>query len=297
MAEKCGPNNRGSRARGSFKFNRALSAFSCFPTMKTSLQALLLCGVLGGIQMAEASDLPLVQTSGYGVNGLVLWLAADSGVSRDFNNHVTSLVDKTNNFTLSAKAPYETPIYVFNGLHGRPVLRFSGNQCLYSSDNFGAALDHDMTIIVVAMTTASPNQLQIPLYLGQDTAPADCRALMYYSGKEFFDGHYAGFFGEPMVSNAFVVSAGSVNSALTQATFYRNGARTVVSDPAEETNGRKLENLSSSVWLGAASDPASCWQGDIAEALVYDRQLTDAEVHSIWLQLSFKYDLPQSSAP
>jgi hypothetical protein len=47
---------------------------------------------------ATANESPLVVTTGYGVDGLVLWLAADSGVTRDTNNNITALADKTGNF-------------------------------------------------------------------------------------------------------------------------------------------------------------------------------------------------------
>src|SRR5208282_190434 len=139
----------------------------------------------------------LTATTGYGVSGLVLWLAADSGVSIDTGNNVTALADKTGNFILTPNAPNQAPTYVPNGLNGRPVLRFNGNQSLYSPDNFGTALNRDMTIITVAMTTGSPNRLQYLLYLGRNVTPHANRALCYWQGNEDFDGQYVGFLGAP----------------------------------------------------------------------------------------------------
>ena len=309
------------RERAEPQANVAFSDFTRPTTMKIALLFLLICSLFSGIQIANADDSRLIQTTGYGVDGLVLWLAADSGVTRDSNNKVTALVDKTKNFTLTPNGSEQAPTFVPNGLNGKPVLRFNGNQSLYSSNNFGTALNRDMTMIIVAMTTASPDYEEFPLFMGQDATPATNRGFAYYRGKDFFDGHYAGSFGGPMITNAFVVSAASIDSTLTQVTFYRNGTRSMVSGPAAETMGRKFENLSPGLTMGATPGssgdwqgedalyreklrqypvtPVSSagWQGDIAEELVYDRQLTDAEVQSIWQQLSDKYDLPQAIAP
>ena len=240
---------------------------------------------------ATANESPLVVTTGYGVDGLVLWLAADSGVTRDANNNITALADKTGNFTLTTSDADQEPTYVPNGLNGKPVIRFNADQSLYSPDNFGTDLNRDMTIIVVSMTTGSRTRLQYPLYLGGNSTAHANRALAYYEGKELFDGQWVACYGPPIVRNAFVMTTASINPALTQATFYRNGAPTVVSNLAEESGKATFANLSSGVTLGAATDPCRGWLGDIAEALVYDRQLSPAEVQTIWSSLAFKYNL------
>lgn len=266
------------------------------------LPALLLLGVLIGIRLSAADPAPkpgqvdeatLTVTAGYGVSGLVLWLAADSGVTLDKNNatNVAALADKTGNFILTPTDPDLEPTYVPNGLNGRPVLRFNGNQSLYSPDNFGPALDHDMTIIIIGMTTGSPNREQFPLYLGQNSKPHANRSLAYFRGKELFDGQYVSFYGEPVVTKAFVISGASVNSTLTQATFYRNGKPIMVSNLSAENGDAKFENPSDGVTMGAATDPVRNWVGDIAEELVYDRQLTPAEMQTVSSFLSNKYGI------
>lgn len=271
---------------GRVLMQRQRSVLKCYFT-------LLVCGVLAGMQIVEADESRLVQTSGYGVDGLVFWLAADSGVTKDANGHVTELIDKTKNFTLTANASDQKPTYVPNGLSGKPVLRFNGRQSLYSSDNFGTALNRDMTIIVVTMTTAIPDYQESALALGQHDVHGNNRGYEYYAGREWFDGHFVGSPGEPMVSNTFLMSAVSIDPSLSQLTFYRNGKQTLTTGIEYGTFGK----LSPGVTVGADPQLVCGWQGDIAEELVYDRQLTDAEVQSIWQQLSDKYDLPQAIAP
>ena len=157
--------NRGGDERTSLVCGFAFPAFSRRSMGMKGLLAMLACGVLGGIGVAAADDAPkasgteeapLVVTSGYGVSGLVLWLAADNGVTLIKVSSVISLADKTGNFILTPNNEECADLLSRSGLNGRPVLRFNGNQSLYSPDNFGTALNRDMTIIFVAMTTCSP---------------------------------------------------------------------------------------------------------------------------------------------
>lgn len=273
--------------------------------------ALIVAGLLGGIGAAAgdvvkaptAVETPLVITTGYGVDGLVLWLAADSGVTMDSNGNVSALADKTGNFTLTAGSPDDEPAIISKGLNGRPVLRFNPDQSLYSADEFGTALDRDMTIIVLAKTNASRTFFQYPLYLGQNHTSHANRALAYYQGKEIFDGQWVSFYGPPVVRNAFVMMGVSVNPTVTQAAFYQNGAPTMVSNLSDENGKAAFENLSSGITLGAATQPCRGWLGDIAEVLVYDRQLSSVEMQMIWSALSIKYGLqtqavaPSSTSP
>jgi len=268
---------------------------------------LLVWGAPGLIGVAAAGDpsktpkpneTPLVVTSAYGVDGVVLWLAADSGVTKDDGNNVTALVDKTRNFTLTTTDPDQEPSYVANGLNGRPVIRFNGDQSLYSPDNFGTDLNRDMTIIVVAMNTGARTRLQYPLYLGQNSTSHANRALSCYRGYNLFDGQWVACYGPPPVRNTFVVTGASLNPALTQATFYLDGALTMVGGLARENGNATFGDLSNGVTLGAAAGPCRGWLGDIAEELVYDRQLSPTEMQLIWSSLAGKYGLhPVAIAP
>jgi hypothetical protein len=270
--------------------------------------AFLACGILGGFRLAAADatsaadtvEAPPTVANAYGVGGLVLWLAADCGVTLDKDGGVTALADKTGNFILTPNDPGQEPTFVPNGLNGRPVLRFNGNQSLYASDNFGNLLNRDMTIIIVGMTTSSPARQQYPLYLGQNASPHVNRAFSYIDGEEVFEGQFVGCDGPPVVTKVFGVWGASVNSAMTEATFYRDGRQTLVSTVSDANKKyhreASFENLSDGVTMGAATDPVCGWQGDIAEELVYNHQLTPTEMQFVWHYLSNKYGLHQTDA-
>jgi hypothetical protein len=271
--------------------------------MRKRLLPFLICGALVGFRFAaadappppEPAEAPLTISSGYGLYGLVLWLAADSGVTLDKENKggVAVLTDKTGNFILTPNSAEQEPILVPNTLNGKPVLRFNGSQSLYSPDDFGTALNRDMTIIIVAMTTSTEGE-EFPLYLGQNATQGANRALPILNGKYFFDGQFVGCYGPPALKT-FTMEAASINSSLSQGTFYRNGALVATGSVAEENKSLKRDgafiSLSEGVTLGAATDPVCGWRGDIAEALVFNHQLSPAEMQLVWSALSNKYGL------
>ena len=70
----------------------------------------------------------------------------------------------------------------------------------------------------------------------------------------------------------------------------------MVNNLAEEVGNAKFQDLSDGVTLGAATDPVRGWSGDIAEALVYDRQLTPTEMQFVCYSLSNKYGIHPTTA-
>jgi len=237
---------------------------------------------------------PLHVKRGYGVKGLVLWLAADNGVTSDAQGQVTALVDRTGNFTLTITGAVRGPTLVPNVLNGHPVLRFKGNHILYSPYNFGNALDHAMTFVSVAMTNSTPRE-EFSLYLGKNAAQGENRALAIFEGNELFDGQWVSCLGEPAVKNVFVLTGASINAGLTRATFYRND-KLIMTSGIKPDSTAPFAEVSDGVTLGAAPGPLCGWEGDIAEQLVFDRQLTPAEMQILWNTLSAKYALARTTA-
>jgi hypothetical protein len=250
-----------------------------------------------------AADPPLPGTTplhlrhGYGLKGLALWITAEDGITADAQSHVTQLVDKTGNFTLTPPNGGPGPTQAPKALNGHAVLRFTGSESLYSADSFGVAVDHAMTFIIVSRGTAPADAEQFVLYLGQNSDPHCNRSLCHFQGKEFFDGQFVGCFGEPVLRNVFFVDGASLNSARSRATFYQNG-RQVLSSRLSLLNGNaQFDQVSDGVTLGAAPTNLYGWQGDVAEALVFDRELTPAEMRTVSAALVTKYALKDPPAP
>lgn len=240
---------------------------------------------------AGANPPPLHVVHGYGIKGLALWIDAEHGVTTDAQGRVTQLVDRIGNFTLTPAG--HGPTLIPKALYGHAVFRFNGSQSLYSPDNFGNALDRAMTFIVVSLGTAPADAQQFMLYLGQNAEPHDNRSLCHLKGREMLEGQFVGSYGEPVLRNVFIMDSASLNRHHTRVTFYRNGNKVVLSGlNPEDGIGAKFEPVSDGVTLGAAPTNLYGWQGDIAEALVYDRELSPADMQTIWAALSAKYGLP-----
>jgi hypothetical protein len=88
----------------------------------------------------------------------------------------------------------------------------------------------------------------------------------------------------------FVAEETTLDPTVSNVTFYQNGLQT----SAQTLTG--VTSLSSGIALGAASDGSSPWQGDIAEVLVYDHQLSPSELQQVQTYLIDRYGLPGNAA-
>ena len=256
--------------------------------MRALALALLL---LAAAQFVDADPPPLHVKQGYGVRGLTLWITAEDGITTDAQGQVTQLVDKTGNFTLKPPNGLTGPTQVLKALNGHATLRFNGQQSLYSPDGFGNAQDHAMTFIIVSRGTAATDAEQFQLYLGQNADVGCNRSFSHLRGKELFDGQMVVCWGPPVLRDVFFMDSALFNPSHTQATFYRNGFKLMSSGLAPENGNAKFDYVSDGVTLGAAPTNLFAWQGDIAEALVFDHQLKPAEMQTLWTALSAKYAL------
>ena len=214
-------------------------------------------------------------------NGLTLWLKADSGVTRDKRGHVSEWTEQKGALSLSQSGS-TMPTYVANAINGQPALHFDGSQWLSSTANI--RIQKGLSMIAVASTT-SPGSQEYSIYLGPGTrAMFQNRGIGYLSGQELYDTSvgYA-LSGAAPPTNTFMVEAATLDDTLKNVTFYQDGVKTGVG----RING--VENLSPGITVGAMSDPSSGWQGDIAEILVYDHKLSNAEMSQAQAYLAQKY--------
>ena len=262
-----------------------------------------------GVTRFVAADLPLNAKGGgpppplhvkraYDIRGLTLWITAEDGITTDAKGQVTQLIDKTGNFTLTRPDGHAAPTQVLKALNGYAVLRFNGQQSLYSPYNFGNAQDGAMTFITVSLGTAAEGDEQFQLYLGQNSMNHCNRSLCHFKGREMLEGQFVGCYGPPVLRNVFFMDGAALNRTHMRTVFFRDGKKIMVSrlNPEDDPAAR-FDQVSDGVTLGAAPTNLFGWQGDIAEALVFDRALTEAEMQTIWNALSAKYGLGQQPAP
>ena len=216
-------------------------------------------------------------------NGLTAWFKADLGVTQS-GGVVTGWTDQTGNNSTTQTTQANQPTYIANDINGKPAVHFNGSQWLYSPQNVGPGMNADMTMIVVG-STYNPSAFQYNLFMGNGAAHVN-RGMGYESGQQFLDMSNGGWLaGSTPSANSFVVDADSLNSSLSNVTFYRNGIQT----GSAGTGG--IGALSNGLTIGETTDQYDPWQGDIAEVLVYDHQLSTAELQQVSTYLAGKYNL------
>ena len=220
-------------------------------------------------------------------NGLKAWYKADALPANSAS--VGTWSDQTGNYPVTQATTGSQPTYVANDINGEPALHFSGGQTLLTSASFGAGVNGDITIISVGSTT-QPGTQQYSAYIG-NTGANTSRGIGYQYGYQAFSLAYNDNYGAAAPSaNTFVSEAALVSSNVSSVTYYRNGVQTGTS-----TLGG-AQNISPGFAVGSYYGLGGFWQGDLAEVLVYDHQLSVTELQDVGVYLANKYALP-STAP
>ena len=229
--------------------------------------------------------------------GLALRLGADYGITTS-GSGVSAWTDQSaKGHSASQASAGFRPALVPDVLNGLPVVRFSGGQFMGLS---GQVLTSQVFSIIVVTrdTSASTSYRELisnwdPAYAGNSvffgtTAQSPVRARF----TDDFGGAATGQSGVGTITNPashfiFTGVSGSNHVALYQNT----GTLTNRSSPLT------TRTLSGNYVIGRqGSLTAEYWTGDIAEMLVYDRELSPGELSSLWQFLLSKY-LPGSLPP
>jgi len=210
-------------------------------------------------------------------NGIRLWLAADSAAT----NPVRTWTSQVGNNTVGLQTGLsQQPSLVANGLHGRPVVHFSGNQFLSLPSNLmnGAAAGE----MFVVMRTDPYNSGTI-------------RGFMRI-GSNGDNAHYPinGVIADNFGSTTRKDGAGTPMEDLSQYHIYN-----AVSTPAEWTSRLNgvLYYTTSVNSVGFSTSPqiglSQSWYfaGDMAEIIVFERALSDVERSAVQEYLSVKYTI------
>jgi len=210
-------------------------------------------------------------------NGIRLWLAADSAAT----NPVRTWTSQVGNNTVGLQTGLsQQPSLVANGLHGRPVVHFSGNQFLSLPSNLmnGAAAG-EMFVVMRA-----------------DPYNSDTIRGFMRIGSNGDNAHYPinGVIADNFGSTARKDGAGTPMEDLSQYHIYN-----AVSTPTEWTSRLNgvLYYTTSVNSVGFSTAPqiglSQSWYfaGDMAEIIVFDRALSDVERSAVQEYLSVKYTI------
>lgn len=215
--------------------------------------------------------------------GLSLWLKSDSGVTLDSDGRVTAWADTGPEARQAVPPSTSTrrPFYETGGPNGQPWIRFTGGQSL--------VLDPPLTLpaytifFVGESTTANVNASAT--VLGPTQGQTD--NWIRYQAQQYLRlklGSLAG--GEILWADTRAAHLSTVMRTQTTIATYVNGAfrgSFGIANPSTEPPVELGE-------LGSRYG-ANLMQGDLAEVIVYDRALTDAELSQVHAYLLGKYAL------
>ncbi|HNX33218.1 MAG TPA: hypothetical protein PKM57_01235 [Kiritimatiellia bacterium] len=230
------------------------------------------------------------------ISNLVFWVKADAGVTTNESGHVTEWADQSAQGNLATNIAASGPLYVASepGLNNRPTLRFNGSSQRMTVVNrmltngiegctiiAMAKAGRNDDVSIIGIRTGSGNPL---VQLDQDS-----------SGKLRF-----------IVRNALNVTANALSVQVHTGTFgmyagrlfkgtdtvwtnrvYFSNARTAEAT-ASANFGTSTDLTSGTQYIGGLGIPAY-WQGDIAEIMIYERALSEAEMVGIEGYLASRY--------
>ncbi len=232
-------------------------------------------------------------------SGLQLWLKANAGVTTNSSGLVTKWADQSPNGNDAVQSPTNgvaAPKLVLNSLNGKPTLRYDGTKmCLDVADSASiAALTEDVTILALVLydDVSGGYRCCVTKTLGNGPAPFDWwnqagsagGAANFWLGDG--NGHYQDNLGSnpPRLGFFNVMTFSWANGATSQYLNDRaNGTGTYTT--GQPTDGGKP------LRIGSRDDFVTQLKGNVAEILIYQPALSDADRGSVINYLKTRWNL------
>lgn len=230
---------------------------------------------------AVAAQLPVAP-------GIFAWYKGDSGIVQDGTGKISGWKDSSvYHHDLSQTTTAAQPSIITDPETGKPVLHFDGSDSMDSTDSVASL--GDLTIVTVA-SNPNPTPTLVANYLvslgSASTLNLDARTLFYYFGNQAFGADISHLYSSGTVANTtalttsavtFLYSTGSIH-------FYKDGV-------ANSPNATKIMNpLQNGITIGKTLySSGHNWNGNIAEVLIYNRELTPTEIGQIQTYVNNKY--------
>lgn len=227
--------------------------------------------------------------------GLAYWFAADREVTIDISNPTPNSVIywknlSGNNYDAAQATQVNQPILVENVLNGKPVIRFSGGQCLsYTADHY---IGSSYTIFFAVRTT-SHSALE-NYFIGGTGTTVNTNLMIGYRYSSPTVSFLHANWGWDLVEVITADTDGELFScsfdANTSRSSYHNGTFLISSTDSNYTT--PLSSYAGST-IGCTYFGISnlFFNGDIAEYIGYTRVLTESERQAVEAYLNNKYGL------
>jgi hypothetical protein len=218
--------------------------------------------------------------------GLKLWVNADAdNVTKDDSNYVSALTDLSGNETITSETGYDSPLWVSSAIGGQPAIRFDGSgDRLAVSSLSSIGEGDDRTIFVVMQYTSLENNNEFfgtgtKTMMDVGTWRGSSQRLRLRDTSNDANAFSKSNTVETGTRNVLTVVA---DSNLTKAW---NNESLIISTSSEHQH----YSLASGVGIGHTGYSGREYSGDIAEILIYDEVLSDADRAAIEAYLINKY--------
>lgn len=205
------------------------------------------------------------------VSGLKFWVKADTGITKDGGDLVSGWDDQSDSgWHLAQATATNKPLYVANIINGHPVVRFDGSDN-YIFNNSPSIAQPNTTFIVGKFIVADATNDYLL------SGGSNC-AILNISGSKF-------------ATNAGTELAGAAANTNNHIwTIVHNGASSHIITDTSNTAGNANTTGISDIYLGARYDLGAFWGNvEIAEILIYDSDLSDANRAIVLSYLNSKY--------
>jgi hypothetical protein len=232
------------------------------------------------------------------ISGLSLWLKADAGVAIGGGNHVNTWADQSSNGNNATGPTMKKPVYVANGINGKPTMSFNGSTELFTINDSNSLDITNCSIYIVLQRNSGGTGNEVTFMKNGNT---NNDAGMYWQTAKL-NGENSNF-----AINTNGYNDLSSNTYLTDGlprimsftyngnTFdiYSNGIKTAsYSYPA----GNIISSIGT-LQIGGynasfsenGNNPGEYFNGYISEFIIFNRALTDYENLSITNYLNSKY--------
>ena len=230
-------------------------------------------------------------TSPISTTGLKLWLKADAGITKDAGDFVSAWADQSGNgLDVTQGTPASQPVFVPNALNGIPVVRFDGtDDSLFRPSVTGSSLFRDSAATVVILLRQSSADMQNTPF-----------AWVENPGNHFLihaaDSNLLAFqFGNPSSGGSIAANAPSGWADTFHVLVMRRDGnsgeirRDGVSLPLVQVFSSPSDSLQTGdMWVGS-DFWSNTFTGDIAEIIVYNEALSDADRTIVENYLSTRY--------
>lgn len=230
---------------------------------------------------------------GYGfkptqINGCVLWLRADQGVSLDGSGNVQSWSDLSGNGnTFSQATAGKCPAYLAaGGSNSQSAVSFNGANALTNGGNFGISTLGWTILAIVQFGSATPGAFTFFLANGDSggnngielgSSSANNRIINYRGSATCSDG--------PLTTNWEAWGAVQTSAPLT--TLYVNS--TSASQALDHTTNVPVAFTGGSA-IGQQVGGVGSWTGKVAEVLAYNQALTQYQVSFLFQYFAARYN-------